>query len=106
MPPFKKKNVQTRQILKGVSGYANPGQTLFIMGASGCGKTSLLNQMSDRIKARRSTKLSGEFMINDKIPLTMETFSKIGSYVMQDDHLFATMTPKEALTFAARLKLH
>jgi ABC-type lipoprotein export system ATPase subunit len=26
-----------------------PGQTLFIMGASGAGKTSLLNLLSDRI---------------------------------------------------------
>ena len=36
----------------------------------------------------------------------METFKKIGAYVMQDDHLFSFFTPKEALTFAARLKLH
>ena len=36
-------------IVKGVSGYAMPGQTLFIMGASGAGKTSLLNILSKRI---------------------------------------------------------
>jgi ABC-type multidrug transport system ATPase subunit len=35
--------------VKGVSGYALPGQTLYIMGSSGAGKTSLLNIISDRI---------------------------------------------------------
>lgn len=76
------------------------------MGASGCGKTSLLNQMSDRIKKRKTVTLSGEFLINDQLALTMETFSKIGAYVMQDDHLYSAFTPKEALLFAAKLKLH
>ena len=32
-----------KQILHGLSGYAKPGQILAIMGASGSGKTSLLN---------------------------------------------------------------
>ena len=45
-------------------------------------------------------------MINDKLPLNIDTFSKIGGYVMQDDQLFSFFTPKEALTFAARLKLY
>jgi ATP-binding cassette, subfamily G (WHITE), eye pigment precursor transporter len=36
----------------------------------------------------------------------MKTFSKVGAYVMQDDRLYSSFTPKEALTFAARLKLY
>ena len=39
-----------QKIVKGASGYALPGQTLYIMGSSGAGKTSLLNLISDRIK--------------------------------------------------------
>jgi ABC-type multidrug transport system ATPase subunit len=50
--------------------------------------------------------LSGDIKLNDTIKLDITTFSKIGAYVMQDDHLFSFFTPKEALTFAARLKLH
>ena len=38
-----KKKYERREILKGVSGHANPGETVFILGASGSGKTSLLN---------------------------------------------------------------
>jgi ABC-type multidrug transport system ATPase subunit len=45
-------------------------------------------------------------MINDKEELNQTNFGKLGGYVMQDDILFAYFTPKEALTFAARLKLH
>ena len=44
-----KKEVKEQSIIKDVSGYAMPGQTLYIMGASGAGKTSLLNILSDRI---------------------------------------------------------
>ena len=53
-------------ILKGISGYALPGQTLFIMGASGAGKTSLLNIICDRISTKRSgVKFSGKVLINN-----------------------------------------
>ncbi len=95
-----------KEILKEQSGQANPKETLFVMGASGCGKTSLLNLISDRIRKRKHSKIEGEIKLNDTIDLNYETFSKIGAYVMQDDHLFSFFTPREALTFACRLKLH
>lgn len=38
-----------KPIIKDATGYAMPGQTLFIMGASGAGKTSLLNILSERV---------------------------------------------------------
>jgi ABC-type multidrug transport system ATPase subunit len=44
-------------------------------------------------------------LLNDKYPLTQQVFGKFGNYVMQDDILFKYFTVKEALTFAARLKL-
>ena len=59
-----------QQIVKGVSGCALPGQTLYIMGSSGAGKTSLLNILSDRIsKQNGMTDFKGEILINDKIKL-------------------------------------
>ncbi|CDW73845.1 abc transporter family protein [Stylonychia lemnae] len=94
-----------QRIVKGASGYALPGQALYIMGSSGAGKTSLLNLISDRIASTRANKMSGKVLINDTVPLTQSTFGQVASYVMQDDVLFHNFTPREALRFAARLKL-
>ena len=44
-------------------------------------------------------------MVNDTVPLKQDVFGNFGAYVMQDDVLYKDFTPKEALTFAARLKL-
>ena len=76
------------------------------MGASGAGKTSLLNILSDRIAIRNGAKLTGEVQLNDKKKVNQSTFGQVASFVMQDDILFEFLTVKEALTFAARLRLH
>ncbi len=52
------------------------------MGASGAGKTSLLNALSDRISLKRGSKLSGNILLNDQIKLTNEVFGKVAGYVM------------------------
>jgi len=58
------------QVLKNCTGYAYPGQTLYVMGASGAGKTSLMNALSDRISLDNGAKLTGEIFMNDKTKLT------------------------------------
>jgi ABC-type multidrug transport system ATPase subunit len=95
----------TQKIIKDASGFALPGEVLYIMGASGAGKTSLLNILSDRISTGKGAKVKGKILINDKIELRGPAFGALASYVMQDDVLFKSFTPREALTFAARLKL-
>lgn len=102
---FKPKKIPL-EIVKGVSGYALPGQTLYVMGASGAGKTSLLNLISDRASDKNGNIIEGTVLVNNKDQVQQKTFGTIASFVMQDDILFEFMTVREALTFAARLRLH
>ena len=81
-----------KQIVKPQSGYANHGETLFIMGSSGAGKTSFLNLLCDRIPSSRKNKLQGEVLLNDSLKVSQSNFGKYGAYVMQDDILFQTLT--------------
>jgi ABC-type multidrug transport system ATPase subunit len=75
------------------------------MGASGAGKTSLLNILSDRVTLRNGAKLSGKRTINDTMKCDDSNFGLVSGYVMQDDILYSHFTPREALSFAANLKL-
>ena len=94
-----------KQILHNESGYVNHGEALFIMGASGAGKTSMLNALCDRLDANTNSTLSGEVLINDTLNVSQSTFGRYGAYVMQDDILFATFSCKECLYFSAKLRL-
>ena len=82
-----------------------PAQTHYIMGASGAGKTTLLNTLCGRIKSSNNASLSGECLLNDLVVLNSESFAKFGAYVTQDDLLYEYFTVREALRFAAKLKL-
>ena len=75
------------------------------MGSSGTGKSTLLNVLSSREFRKPGVNIKGDLMINDTIPLTPEIFGKVGAYVTQNDILFRHFTPREAITFAARLKM-
>ena len=101
----KKKAIREIKVLKNCAGYAQPGETLFIMGSSGAGKTSLMNALSDRITQNKTSILTGNIQLNKQTKLTQRVFGCCGSYVMQDDILFPYFTVKECMTFAARLKL-
>ena len=71
------------------------------MGASGAGKTSLLNMISDRMSTKNGAKVSGDVLVNDSKKLTQGLFGDTGAYVMQDDILFHYFTVEEAFIFAA-----
>ena len=64
-----------------------------------------LRHYRERDTSATQTNLSGNILFNDEIPVNKETFQKYCGYVQQDDVLFATFQVKEALEFAARLKL-
>lgn len=92
-------------ILNNESGFVDPGECLFIMGASGAGKTSLLNAFWDRLDTRGNYKFSGEVTVNNSLRVKQSNFGNYGAYVMQDDILFPTFTAEQWLHFAATLRL-
>ena len=81
-----------------------PGQFLAIIGASGAGKTTLLNFLSGR-EISQNLEKRGKILVNGQSSQLVRNFSSLSAYVQQDDILFQTMTVKECLEFAAKLKL-
>jgi len=109
MPPkgrCKPKNALTepKEIIRGVSGTVKPGQFLAIIGASGAGKTTLLNFLSGR-EISQNLEKTGVIKVNGEDKDHIRNFSSLSAYVQQDDILFQTMTVRECLEFAAKLKL-
>lgn len=96
--------VESKPIIRGVSGTVMPGQFLAIIGASGAGKTTLLNFLSGR-EISQNLKKTGSIKVNGQEKETIRNFSANSAYVQQDDILFQTMTVRECLEFAAKLKL-
>ncbi|CAI5487747.1 unnamed protein product [Closterium sp. Naga37s-1] len=97
---LRKKRVR-RQILTGVNGEARSGEVTAIMGASGGGKTTLLNILAQRISSGRrkgTVELDGE-------EVSAGMMRRVSAYVMQDDVLFASLTVRETLMYAAELRL-
>ncbi|CAI7918916.1 unnamed protein product [Closterium sp. NIES-54] len=97
---LRKKRVR-RQILTGVNGEARSGEVTAIMGASGGGKTTLLNILAQRISSGRrkgTVELDGE-------EVSAARMRHVSAYVMQDDVLFSSLTVRETLMYAAELRL-
>eukprot|EP00352_Strombidinopsis_acuminata_P003274 CAMPEP_0176380366 /NCGR_PEP_ID=MMETSP0126-20121128/31069_1 /TAXON_ID=141414 ORGANISM="Strombidinopsis acuminatum, Strain SPMC142" /NCGR_SAMPLE_ID=MMETSP0126 /ASSEMBLY_ACC=CAM_ASM_000229 /LENGTH=322 /DNA_ID=CAMNT_0017743637 /DNA_START=388 /DNA_END=1356 /DNA_ORIENTATION=+ len=92
-----------KMVVQNSRGYAAPGQMLSIMGASGCGKTSLLSILAQRTAFNKNCRLEGSVSANGQV-LPPRCFGNFGAFVMQDDILIETMTPRESFKFAAKLR--
>ncbi|PON90902.1 ABC transporter-like [Trema orientale] len=89
-----------RMILQDLTGYAQPGEVLAIMGPSGSGKSTLLDALGGRLSSK--TKQTGEILINGR----KETLAYgTSAYVTQDDTLMTTLTVREAVYYSAQLQL-
>lgn len=86
-----------------MSGIAQSNEVLAIMGASGAGKTSLLNVLNFR--NRGSLEINGEVRVNGQLVRSVEEIASISGYVQQDDLFIGTLTVKENLIFQAMLRM-
>lgn len=91
-----------KEILRGLTGIARPARTLAIMGSSGAGKTTFLNAICDRLLEDASHSQTGRRLLNG-VDYKREYRSVIG-FVTQDDIVFTTSTPSDALRFSVRLR--
>ncbi|MED6211665.1 hypothetical protein PIB30_075941 [Stylosanthes scabra] len=88
-----------KQILHGLTGYANPGKLLALMGPSGCGKSTLLDALSGRLSTNMKQK--GKILINGhKQSLAYGT----SGYVTQEAAILSTLTAGETLYYSAQLQ--
>lgn len=70
-----------------------PGHFTAILGPSGSGKTTLLNFLSGRLISDNLS-ISGKLILNSKEIDDIDKFNDQMAYVMQDDILLATFTPR------------
>ena len=74
------------------------------MGPSGAGKSSLLNVLAGRSAPAPGITIQGKVTVGGKV-INPVAFRKNIAYVMQDDALLATATPREAIKFSATMRL-
>ena len=72
-------------VLKGVSFYVDKGQTLALVGATGAGKSSIINVLTKFYEIKKGTILIDGVNIND---FTLEHLRKVTAVVLQDVFLF------------------
>jgi len=100
------KGKRSKEILKGLDGSLSGGEVCAILGPSGAGKSSLLNVLAGRIRHKgEGQRVEGTIMLDGKSITGSNELRKRIAYVMQEDLLFATQTPREALMFSAKLRL-
>ncbi|KAL0031878.1 hypothetical protein WJX79_002852 [Trebouxia sp. C0005] len=89
------------ELLKGITGAFRPGVLTALMGASGAGKTTLMDVLADR---KTGGRITGEQKLNgrDKIKATL---ARVMGYVEQNDIHTPALTVVESLKFSANLRL-
>ncbi|KAE9324485.1 ABC transporter G family member 36 [Phytophthora fragariae] len=87
-------------LLKGVSGFALPGKMTALMGATGAGKTTLMDVIAGR---KTGGETRGSILLNG-FPVTDLTIRRCTGYCEQMDIHSDSATIREALTFSAFLR--
>jgi ABC-type multidrug transport system ATPase subunit len=91
---------ETIALLRGVSSAFERGGVHALMGASGAGKTTLMDVMCSRVTAGET---SGRVTLGG-VPASKETFKAYAAYVEQFDTLLPMLTVRETLRYWAELR--
>lgn len=87
-PTFFSKTLPSQKpILQDISGIFKPGRMTAIMGASGAGKTSLLQLLAGNV---HFGEIFGEVMMNG-MPASQSTIKNVSGFVFQDDVIMGTV---------------
>eukprot|EP00026_Physarum_polycephalum_P000679 Phypoly_transcript_00680.p1 GENE.Phypoly_transcript_00680~~Phypoly_transcript_00680.p1 ORF type:complete len:1306 (+),score=176.26 Phypoly_transcript_00680:244-4161(+) len=92
------KGRKEKRILDEVSFGIKPGQMTLVLGAPGCGKSTLFNVLANQVKVGR---LSGEVLFNGK-PANERTHHREVAFVSQEDVHFPMLTIKETFEFSMK----
>ena len=95
--------INDKIIFENLSGCIHSGKLSAILGPSGSGKSSLLNVLSGRIGYKKNTIIEGDILVNG-VKIDPLKNRKNVAYVMQEDTLYPTSTPREAIEMSANLK--
>ncbi|CAL5423729.1 unnamed protein product [Camellia sinensis] len=90
----------TKKLLNGLSGCAEPGRIMAIMGPSGSGKSTLLDSLAGRLS--RNVVMTGNVVLNGK---KRRLDYGVVAYVTQENVLLGTLTVRETITYSAYLRL-
>ncbi|CAJ0942087.1 unnamed protein product, partial [Mesorhabditis belari] len=93
---------KVKQILHNVSGIAEAGRLLAIMGSSGAGKTTLLNVLT--LRNLSTLDVQGEVVLDGKRANKWK-LREVSAFVQQHDMFVGTLTVREHLQFMARLRM-
>ncbi|KAL4524950.1 hypothetical protein Ndes2526A_g07047 [Nannochloris sp. 'desiccata'] len=89
------------QLLHNITGSFRPGVLTALMGASGAGKTTLMDVFAGR---KTGGLITGDIRVNGHLKES-QTFARVSAYVEQEDSHLAECTVLEALEFSAILRL-
>ncbi|KAG7384386.1 hypothetical protein PHYPSEUDO_002647 [Phytophthora pseudosyringae] len=98
--PNPRNKSESIDLLKGISGFALPGKMTALMGATGAGKTTLMDMIAGR---KTGGKARGEILLNG-FPATNLAIRRCTGYCEQMDIHADSATIREALTFSAFLR--
>ncbi|XP_076943738.1 ABC transporter G family member 15-like [Bidens hawaiensis] len=90
----------TKRLLHRISGFAEPGRIMAIMGPSGSGKSTLLDSLAERLS--KNVVMTGDVLLNGK---KKRLSNGTVAYVTQEDVLMGTLTVRETITYSAYLRL-